>query len=62
MSYGGHWLLSTTRDDVVKQPKAWRDRGKRRHDDSGRMDTSPVQVGTVKPAQSTPLPIFSYPR
>jgi hypothetical protein len=25
MSYDGHWLLSTTRDDVVKQPKAWRD-------------------------------------
>ena len=26
MSYDGLWLLSTTRDDVVKQPKAWHDR------------------------------------
>jgi hypothetical protein len=26
MSYDGHWVITTTRDDVVRHPKAWRDR------------------------------------
>jgi hypothetical protein len=26
MSYDGHWVLTTTHDDVVRHPKAWRDR------------------------------------
>jgi hypothetical protein len=27
MSYGGHWAVTTTCDDVVRCPKAWRNRG-----------------------------------
>ena len=25
LSYDGHWVITTTRDDVVRHPKAWRD-------------------------------------
>jgi hypothetical protein len=42
MSYGGHWLLSTTRDDVVKQPKAWRDRVNGDSHGDGHTATSPA--------------------
>jgi hypothetical protein len=27
MSYGGHWAVTTNRDDVVRCPKAWCNRG-----------------------------------
>jgi hypothetical protein len=42
MSYDGHWLLSTTRDDVVKQPKVWRDRVNGGSHGDGRTATSPA--------------------
>jgi hypothetical protein len=25
MSYDGHWVITMTRDDMVRHPKAWRD-------------------------------------
>jgi hypothetical protein len=28
MSYSGHWVITTTHDDVVRHPKAWRNRVK----------------------------------
>ena len=42
MSYGGHWLLSTTRDDVVKQPNVWRNRMNGISHGDGRTATSPA--------------------
>jgi hypothetical protein len=42
MSYSGHWLLSTTHDDVVKQLKAWRDRVNGGNHGDGRTATSPT--------------------
>jgi hypothetical protein len=42
MSYDGHWLLSTTRDDVVKQSKAWRNRVNGGSHGDGRTATSPT--------------------
>jgi hypothetical protein len=42
MSYDGHWLLSMTRDDVVKQSKVWRNRVNGGSHGDGRTATSPA--------------------
>jgi hypothetical protein len=35
ISYSSHWVMTTTHDDVVRESKAWRNRGKRRCRDNG---------------------------
>jgi hypothetical protein len=42
MSYGGHWVITTTRNDVVRHPKAWRDRVSGGSHDEDHAATSPA--------------------
>jgi hypothetical protein len=42
MSYDGHWLLSMTNDDMVKQSKAWRNRVNNGSHVESRTATSPT--------------------
>jgi hypothetical protein len=42
MSYGSHWVLTMTRDDVVRHPKVWRDRVNRGSHGDDYVATSPA--------------------
>ncbi|XP_008671363.1 U-box domain-containing protein 4, partial [Zea mays] len=55
MSYGGHWLLSTTRDDVVKHHKVWRDRVNGSSHSNGRTTTSPASGARIVAAGTNPV-------